>query len=149
MFGPQRNGWLESARQYWSCSGALDLALIENRISTDEFILGRQFCNLSPAALRQEQLMRNVRSPSKIIDEVHYSHFPNPASEVVYLHRSQYNSTADVKVFDLTGRIVHQATWPAGHALLMIDLNGLTSGLFSAVVASAEGSKSVFKIVLE
>jgi hypothetical protein len=31
----------------------------------------------------------------------------------------------------------------------MIDLNGLTSGLFSAVVASAEGSKSVFKIVLE
>lgn len=145
---PQRDAWLESAREYWRCSAALELAFIRDQIGVDDLIQGRQSCTYLSGTLKQGQFNRSVTVQDKHEDE-HYTCYPNPSSGIVWINRSDNRQHADVQVFDLAGRKVYQSVWSAGHFAHQVNLETLHSGWYTIVMCNTEGSKVALKLALE
>lgn len=145
---PQQDEWLESARLHWTCSIELEFALSSGQISLDDFIRDRQSClGLSRALRRNHPGWDTLRKLD--MEKEHYTCFPNPSSGNFQIHRSQSHHPAEVHVFDLTGRVVHQSVWPAAHSVLQINREALHPGWYTLVIRSNYGSKATLKLSIE
>lgn len=145
---PQMDSWLESAQSYWTCSATLEMAYIGGQISGEDLIQGRQSCSLLSNSLRGSQPPRSVPIEGHVKDGFSCMNFPNPTTGVVFLQRNQNHTSSDVCILDPAGKMVFHAFWPEGPEVLQINLQTLESGMYTAVVSSADGFKSVLKLVL-
>ncbi|MFN8206235.1 MAG: T9SS type A sorting domain-containing protein [Bacteroidales bacterium] len=69
--------------------------------------------------------------------------FPNPASEVLFFHAGNSGKWARTKIYDISGRIVLSKDYPLdGDNLVMIDLTGFTSGMYTLVLETPTGRAS-------
>ncbi len=145
---PQQDEWLESARLHWTCSIELEFALSSGQITLDDFIRDRQTClGLSRTLRRNHPEWGTLRKLD--IEKEHYACFPNPSSGNFQIHRSQSHHPAEVHVFDLAGRVVHQSVWPAAHSVLQINREALNPGWYTLVIRSNYGSKATLKLSIE
>lgn len=73
--------------------------------------------------------------------------FPNPVKDVLTIDLSSLSSDVHVVVYDLTGKVVVNATAKGGE-LLKIDLSDLSKGLYEVSIQSVEGrvNKKVSKL---
>jgi hypothetical protein len=80
------------------------------------------------------------------IESLQASVFPNPATDFVTIELFQSNKIAFIEVFDMTGRIVISKD---GLSLskLTIDISGLESGNYSAVITSVENGSTTTRFV--
>ncbi|MEA3267297.1 MAG: T9SS type A sorting domain-containing protein, partial [Candidatus Fermentibacteria bacterium] len=77
---------------------------------------------------------------------------PNPASSVAWIDIAlKTPGNVGVTLCDLSGRLVHQLEFidvPQGAGVLEIDLSGLSSGMYTCRITSAEGSAATRLTVL-
>jgi hypothetical protein len=80
------------------------------------------------------------------IESLKASVFPNPANDFITIELFQSNKIAFIEVFDMTGRIVISKD---GLSLskLTIDISGLESGNYSAVITSVENGSTTTRFV--
>ena len=80
------------------------------------------------------------------IESLKASVFPNPATDFITIELFQSNKIAFIEVFDMTGRIVISKE---GLSLskLTIDISGLESGNYSAVITSVENGSTTTRFV--
>jgi len=145
---PQQDEWLESTRLYWTCSIELEFALSSGQITLDDFIRDRQSClGFSRTLRRNHPGWDTLRKLD--MEKEHYTCFPNPSSGNFQIHRSQSHHLAEVHLFDLAGRVVHQSVWPAAHSVLQISREALNPGWYTLVIRSTYGSKATLKLSIE
>ncbi|MEO8733028.1 MAG: T9SS type A sorting domain-containing protein [Flavobacteriales bacterium] len=70
--------------------------------------------------------------------------YPNPASSELHVRLSSNPSgSAEIRILDVTGRVVYQNSFVAtGEELNTFDVHGLQSGTYSVVVSTAIGVKT-------
>ena len=65
--------------------------------------------------------------------------FPNPAEKELHFLAEEGPLPLSVQLFDLTGKMVRQETWPKGERRLNLDLTGLRNGFYVARINLKDG----------
>jgi hypothetical protein len=66
--------------------------------------------------------------------------YPNPAQGPITVQRSGALEAATLEVYDALGRLVQRQQWPAGQAMLELDLGERGSGVYLLRVTGRQGS---------
>jgi hypothetical protein len=73
-----------------------------------------------------------------------FTMYPNPAISELHLRLSSHtNGPAEVRILDVSGRVVYQNSFtPTGGELSTCDLHGLQNGIYSVVLTTLKGVKT-------
>ena len=74
--------------------------------------------------------------------------FPNPAKDRLNIYIISENSSNQIRIFDLTGKMIYGQT--ANEMLTTLDIEQLTKGMYFVKIVSEEGIlKSSHKFIKE
>lgn len=96
--------------------------------------------------LQQSVTISTAALASRVTSVEGWVAYPNPAQDVVVLSHLTYQGPAEVRVFDLSGRVVRTASLVSVPGELRVS--GLPAGLYSVHLRTAEGV-AVLRLVVE
>jgi hypothetical protein len=79
---------------------------------------------------------------------IHFNIRPNPVEEFVYIDFDELNQEYEIELIDVQGNILKQFKTSKVEKSMMIDLSGLSKGVY-LIKVSSEGKSSVRKIIIQ
>lgn len=78
----------------------------------------------------------------------HFSVFPNPAKNEMFIKNGHHISIETVELFDMTGRLVKRANYKVPQALYSLNVNNLSVGVY-LINISFEGKMITKKLIID
>ncbi len=89
-----------------------------------------------------------ITATAEMTDKEEITIFPNPSNGIIYLSSQSKHQTADIKAFDMSGKMVYQKRFDLSIGNQIIDLQTLSNGVYNLQISS---EKTVFtkKLILQ